>query len=189
MRCIGNGAELGRRGGGKEIILRRRIGCCGARCLHLAAAAGLEVIAIQSAAECVEFKFGEESFQYLIVLRLYGEVRHLHLIGGVVKNRGQFLGEQGIFLAGLQLFLLLAFELADVGQQVFHAAKLLDQRRGSLFAKAFHTGDVVHRVSHERENVDDLLRTLDAPALAHFLHTEDLGVRSGAPRLVDLHML
>jgi hypothetical protein len=140
-----------------------------------------ELISVNSTAEGVEFKFGEEGLQRFIVVWLDDEISHLCVIRRIHKDGGELLREQRIFLARFELFTLFAFELVGVGDEIFYAAKLLDECGGGFFAEAFHSRDVIDRISHEREDVDDLLGSFDTPAFTDFLHAEDfhVGARSG----------
>src|SRR5436190_1019555 len=76
----------------------------------------------------------------------------------------------------------LVLDLARVGQQVFEIAVLGDQIAGPLLADPGHALDVVDRVAHQREHVDDLPGR-DAELLLH-----RRGVVPGAffLRVVDL---
>ena len=187
VRGVGDGGELcgDRRFDfrSREKIARRGFSS------GFAATSGFEVIAIEPTTEGVELKLGEEGLQRVVIVRFEDEIGDLRIVRRIHEDGGELFGKQGVVLAGFEFFLLLAFELVGVGEQVFDAAVLLDERGGGFFAEAFHAGDVIDGVAHEREDVDDLLRALDAPTLADFLHAEDFDLGTGAAGFVDFDVL
>ena len=79
----------------------------------------------------------------------------------------QALGQQRLIGVLLDPFALLALEVARTLDQLLDRPELRQQLLGGLVADAGHAGDVVDRVAHQRQHVDDLRRLGDAPAFAH----------------------
>ncbi len=120
-------------------------------------------------------------------MALHRQVLQLHLQRRVVHDRRQLPRQTRLVRVLLHLLPLPALQLRRAGDQVFHAAILLDQRRRRLLAEAGDARDVVHRVTHQRQDVHHLLRALDAPLRAHLRHAQDLHIRALPARLVNAH--
>jgi hypothetical protein len=69
-------------------------------------------------------------------VRFEDEIGDLRIVRRVHEDGGELFGEQGVVLAGFELFLLLAFELVGVGEEVFEGAPLADEGLGGFFADA-----------------------------------------------------
>ena len=88
----------------------------------------------------------------------------------------------------LHLLLQRALQLVRRGQQILDAAELLDELLCRLLAHSRTARDVVHRIAHQSEHVDDLQGRLQSPLPLHFLHSEYLClVASAHGRTVDAH--
>ena len=83
------------------------------------------------------------------------------------------------------VFLLLAFQLVGVGDEVFHAAVFLHQLRGRLFPYARNAWDIVGGIAPKSQNVNQLLRFLYSVAFAHFLWSPNLSRLAELGRLVE----
>ena len=103
--------------------------------------------------------------------------------GHVEDDGGEFLGEQRLVGVGLDVFLLLAFELRGIGDEILDGAELGDEFFRGLLADAGDAGDVVGGVAPQAEDVDDLLRALDLPVREHGRQVDDLHGRSPCGRV------
>ncbi len=97
-------------------------------------------------------------------------------------------GRQGLALATLlgegdHVLLLLAFQLVRVGDHAFQRAELLHQFHRGLLADARNAGNVVHRITHQPEDVLHLIGGLQSPPFAHLLRPEFLAEVAAATRL------
>ena len=78
-------------------------------------------------------------------------------------DRGEGLGEAGLFGIVAHAFLLLAFEFVDVGDDVVDVVVGREELGCGLGADAGHAGDVVGDVATEAEHINDLIDANDVP--------------------------
>ena len=131
----------------------------------------------QPPGERADFELLKQGAQRLFVGRLAHEVGLVQLDGCVGQNRRQNPRQTGHFGVFAHAFAQLSGDLVAVGEHVLEGSVLGKQLGGCLLADARNTGNVVDRVAHQSEDVNDLLDALDAPLFA------DLG---GPPHLCGL---
>ena len=124
--------------------------------------------------EALEFEFGEEKLELVVVALADHQLFRRFLHGDIALDGDQPLGEQSLIFVFLDLLLLLAFELVGVFEQVFHRAKLGNELLRGLWSDARHTGNVVRGVARQPEDIDDLFNLFNIPLLQDFRHVEQL---------------
>ena len=91
---------------------------------------------------------------------------HLQLIevevdGHICADGGEELRHLDVFFGVFHLLPHFSFELVGVGEELFTRSEFIDQLHGRLLSHAGATGIVVGRVTHEGQQVDDLVRRVD----------------------------
>ena len=132
------------------------------------------VFAKHAVDEGAEFQFLENPAQRFLVRLFADEGLHVELDGDIGLDGGQELGEDNLLPVRLDLRLQGALQLVGVGQQVLDAAELGDEFLCRLLAYARTAGDVVRRVAHQAQHVDDLQGGLDVELRLDFLRAHHL---------------
>jgi len=146
---------------------------------------GLEPIAKQPSADGVELELDEQLLEGVRIGFTHRQFAPLRVQGNIPINGCQMFGEQGLFPVLHQVLPQLALEFPDLLQEVFNAAILSDQFRGSLRADTRNTRDIVGCVTHQSEDIDQLPRLFDAPSPTDVLGPEDFGIASHASRAIQ----
>ncbi len=148
----------------------------------------------------LELQLAVERDQRLAVRLAGHQVGHLHIQRHIDLDRRQLVGHEGRLAVLLQLgpqgLGATNRQRRDLVELVIEplesAGNAVKQAAGGFFADAGHTGDVVDLVAHQREEIDDQLRT-DAKLGAHALDVVDAaghGVDQGDVRADQLrHVL
>ena len=118
-----------------------------------------------------EFQLLQDGRQHLCVGRLKGHGGKVLVKVDVQHDGGQLPTQKRQFAVGLHLFFHLPFELVNVLVKAFHGAVRLQELDGGFFPDARHTGNVVRRIAHQPQQIDDLLGVFQAVALTHLLRT------------------
>ena len=74
----------------------------------------------------------------------------------------------------LHLFFECTFQLVGRSQQVLDAAEFLNELLCSFLPYPRTAGNVIDRIAHQSQHIDDLQRRLQSPLLLHFLNAENL---------------
>ena len=80
----------------------------------------------------------------------------------------------------------LALNLVAVGQDVFEGSVLSEELGGGFLADSGDSGNVVDRVAHQSQDIDDLIHPLNAPLFADLGGPHHFGGLASAGRLVHL---
>ena len=121
-----------------------------------------------------ELQFGENLPEGLGVGLASGQGLHVQVDGHVGLDGGEELGEGDLFAVVLDLLAEGAFQLVRMLQQCLYAPELCDELLGGLLSDAGAAGDVVGRVAHQSQHVNDLVGALDAELGLHLLGSHGL---------------
>ena len=154
---VDRGLDGGRRGRGGG----RAFGGRGAGVLHFAQPA-------------LEFEVREQLDQLLAVFFARGEIGGAEAEVEIGRHGHQLAAERQKVEVLAQVLTDLAAHLIGAGDDVVQRAELVEPFHGRLGAAFVHAGDVVDRVAHQREVVDDALGRhaelgLDASRVEHFV--------------------
>lgn len=105
---------------------------------------------------------------------------HVEANGGQCLGKAQFVAPLGDLLA------LLALDLRDVVEDIFHRSPLLHEFAGALLADSRHTRDIVRSIAPQCEDVAHEAGVVDAVFPADRLPVDDLDAPFGALLLVYL---
>ena len=136
-----------------------------------------------------EFKLFEQCRDFFGVGFRQFVVMFVERYVAIAENGGEFFRHDTFILVGLDRLLHLAFQLMRVFQQVLHRAEFLDQFLGGYFAHTRKSRNVVDRIAHHPQEIDDLLRPFHAKPLEHFGHTPDFNPVAHSRRFIDKDIL
>ena len=69
---------------------------------------------------------------------------------------------------------MLAFELIHICDQAFYSSELFEEFDRSFLAYSGDTGDIIHCIPHQSEDISDLIHMLDIPLGADLLRAHDI---------------
>ena len=107
--------------------------------------------------ERAKFQLFENLTKFFFVRFFADECIHVELDGHVHFDGRKEFGESNHFPVCLYFGFKRAFQLVGMGKQVFDAAEFRYQFLRGFLAHARTAGDIVGRVSHQSQHIDDLL--------------------------------
>ena len=138
-------------------------------------------VAEDSARQGAELQFLEDGRKHVCVGWLQCHGGKVLVKVDVQHNGGQLSAQKRQLAVGLHLFFHLPFELVNVLVKAFHGTVRLQKFDGGFLPHTRNTGDVVRRIAHQSQQIDDLLGVFQAVALTHLLRTPHArGVASAA---------
>ena len=134
----------------------------------------------------LEIQFGKKGLEFVDMGFADREVFFAERDGHVEANGGQCLGKAQFVAPFGDLLALLALDLRDVVEDIFHRSPLLHEFAGALLADSRHTRDIVRSIAPQCEDVAHEAGVVDAVFPADRLPVDDLDAPFGALLLVYL---
>ena len=147
---------------------------------------GIELLPQDALAQGPELQFGEYFFQRFLVHLLHAEILLVELHRRVDVNGRQFLAHDGQLPAVPHLLSKSALDVVCIGDHIFQGSEFRQQLGRRLLAHTGDAGDIVHRITHQSQYIDDLAHLLYPPFGADLCRPEDLEITALVGRLVYL---
>ena len=117
----------------------------------------------------LELEFGEEGTQFFLVGFAKLQRIQIEFNRNVGSNRREEFRHPNIIDVRLYFLAQFSFDLVGMSQKIVDVAKLLDEFHGGFLANARTAREIVRRVAHQRQKVDDLVGIFDAIFRANLL--------------------
>ena len=124
--------------------------------------------------ERTEFQFLENLAEFFFIRFFANECTHVELNGHIYFDSCKEFGESNHFPVCLYFGFKRTFQLVSVGKQVFDTAEFRYQFLCGFLSHARTAGDIVGRVSHQSQHIDDLLCGLNIEFGFYLLDAHDL---------------
>ena len=141
------------------------------------------------AGEGSELQFRKKCAQFLFIYPVYEEVIVYKSDRDIDFDGGEFFGKQSLLRKIDDILFLFSFEFVGVLQETFHRPKFFEEFGGGFFSDSRDSRNVVHGVTHQSEDISDLVHMLDVPAGADLRRPHDFYPVAHEGRFVKKNMI
>ena len=135
-----------------------------------------------------ELQFAEQAAYFVGIQTPAFQFFRTELHRSVGGDGCQFFGEKNIVDVRFDFRFQRTFQLSGIGYDVLHRAVFQNQFRGRFLAHARTADNIVDLVAHQRQQVNHLLRLVDAEQRAHLFRTADFSTLPLYAGTVDFHV-